>query len=212
VAFDKLRAHDHERSVVAVSQRNEELVSRHLDALATAAHGAASAAPVVNEWGHRLAAVFAAGGKVLTCGNGGSAAEAQHLSGELLGRSRHERRPLPAIALSVDSSAVTAIVNDYGAEELFARQVHAHGRRGDVLVALSTSGTSPNIIAAAKAGLDLGVTVWALTGPAPNPLAAVSDSAIAVDAPTVATVQEIHLCLIHALCFALDEALQIPTR
>ena len=125
-------------------------------------------------------------------------------------RFREERRPLPAIALTADSSAVTAIVNDYGAEELFARQVQAYGRRGDVLVALSTSGTSPNIIAAAKAGLDLGVTVWALTGPAPNPLAALSDSAITVDAPTVATVQEIHLCLVHALCIALDESLQAP--
>ena len=89
--------------------------------------------------------------------------------------------------------------------------MQAYGRRGDVLVALSTSGTSPNVIAAAKAGLDLGVTVWALTGPAPNPLAALSDSAIAVDAPTVATVQEIHLSLVHALCIALDEALQVAT-
>jgi D-sedoheptulose 7-phosphate isomerase len=87
--------------------------------------------------------------------------------------------------------------------------VRAYGRRGDVLVALSTSGTSPNVIEAAKAGLDLGVTVWAMTGPAPNPLAALSDSAIAVDAPTVATVQEIHLSLVHALCIALDEALQV---
>jgi D-sedoheptulose 7-phosphate isomerase len=194
-----------------VSRSNEELVSQHLEALAIAAQQAASAAPVVSEWGQHLAAVLAAGGKLLACGNGGSAAEAQHLTGELLGRFRHERRPLPAIALTADSSAVTAIVNDYGAEELFARQMHAYGRRGDVLIALSTSGTSPNVIAAAKAGLDLGVTVWALTGPAPNPLAAVSDSAIAVDAPTVATVQEIHLCLVHALCIALDEALQVPT-
>lgn len=195
-----------------MSQSNDELVTRHLYALATAAGEAASAAPVIHEWGRRLAAVFAAGGKLLTCGNGGSAAEAQHLTAELLGRFGHERQPLPAIALGADSSALTAILNDYGADELFARQVHAHGRRGDVLVALSTSGTSPNVIAAAKAGLDIGVTVWALTGPAPNPLAAVSDSAIAVDAPTVATVQEIHLCLIHALCLALDEALQVPTR
>lgn len=197
---------------MAVSPGNGEPVSRHFDALAIAAREAASAAPVVEEWGRRLAVVFGGEGKLLACGNGGSAAEAQHLAGELLGRFRHERRPLPAIALSADSSAVTAIVNDYGAEELFARQVQAYGRRGDVLVALSTSGTSPNVIAAAKAGLDLGVTVWALTGPAPNPLAAVSDSAIAVNASTVATVQEIHLCLIHALCLALDEALQISAR
>ena len=201
----------HEGSAMAVSPGAGELVSRHFDALATAPRQAASAAPVIQEWGQHLAAVFAAGGKLLVCGNGGGAAEAQHLTGELLGRFEHERQPLPSIALSADSSAVTAIVNDYGAEELFARQVQAHGRRGDVLVALSTSGISPNVIAAAKAGLDLGVTVWALTGPAPNPLATVSDSAIAVDAPTGATVQEIHLCLFHALCLALDEALQVRT-
>ena len=185
-----------------------ELVGRHLDDLAAAAQVAQSAAPVVADWGQRLAEVFAAGGKLLACGNGGSAAEAQHLTGELLGRFRDERRPLPAVALSTDSSAVTAIANDYGFEELFARQVRAYGRPGDVLVGLSTSGTSPNVIAAARAGLDLGVTVWAMTGPAPNPLAALSDSAIAVDAPTVATVQEIHLSLVHALCIALDKALQ----
>jgi D-sedoheptulose 7-phosphate isomerase len=184
-----------------------ELVGRHLDDLAAAARIAQSAAPVVSQWGQDLADIFAAGGKLLACGNGGSAAEAQHLTGELLGRFRDERRPLPAVALSADSSAVTAIANDYGIEELFARQVQAYGRPGDVLVAISTSGTSPNVIAAAKAGLDLGVTVWALTGPAPNPLAALSDSAIAVDAPTVATAQEIHLSLINALCIALDKAL-----
>ena len=184
-----------------------ELVSGHLDDLASAARAAQSAAAVAAEWGERLAEVFAAGGKLIACGNGGSAAEAQHLTGELLGRFREERRPLPAIALTADSSAVTAIANDYGIEELFARQVRAYGRPGDVLVALSTSGTSANVIAAAKAGLDLGITVWALTGPAPNPLAALSDSAIAVDAPTVATVQEIHLSLVHALCIALDKAL-----
>jgi D-sedoheptulose 7-phosphate isomerase len=193
----------------ATEGQGVELVSRHLDDLAAAAQVAQTAVPVVAEWGQRLAEVLGAGGKLLTCGNGGSAAEAQHLTGELLGRFREERRPLPAIALSADSSAVTAIANDYGFEELFARQVQAYGRSGDVLVALSTSGTSPNVIAAAKAGLDLGVTVWAMTGPAPNPLAALSDSAIAVNAPTVATVQEIHLSLVHALCIALDRALQV---
>lgn len=188
-----------------------EFVSQHFDDLAVAARATQSAAHVVAEWGERLAEIFAAGGKLLACGNGGSAAEAQHLTGELLGRFRTERRPLPGIALTADAAAVTAIANDYGFEELFARQVQAYGRRGDVLVALSTSGTSPNVIAAAKAGLDLGVTVWAMTGPAPNPLAALSDSAIAVDAPTVATVQEIHLSLVHALCIALDQALNDQT-
>jgi D-sedoheptulose 7-phosphate isomerase len=148
---------------------------------------------------------------VLTCGNGGSASEAQHLTGELVGRFRHDRQPLSAIALCADSSATTAIMNDYGVEDVFARQVRAHGRPGDVLIAFSTSGTSPNVVAAAKAALETGVTVWALTGPAPNPLAALSDSAIPVIAATVATVQEIHLSIVHALCIALDDALGVPT-
>ncbi|HKF89072.1 MAG TPA: SIS domain-containing protein [Propionibacteriaceae bacterium] len=186
-------------------------VSEHLAALATAAEAAVELTPVVAGWAERLAEVFTAGGRVLTCGNGGSASEAQHLTGELVGRFRHDRQPLSAIALCADSSATTAIMNDYGVEDVFARQVRAHGRPGDVLIAFSTSGTSPNVVAAAKAALETGVTVWALTGPAPNPLAALSDSAIPVIAATVATVQEIHLSMVHALCIALDDALGVPT-
>ena len=186
-------------------------VSQHLAALATAAEAADELTPVVAGWAERLAEVFTTGGRVLTCGNGGSASEAQHLTGELVGRFRHDRQPLSAIALCADSSATTAIMNDYGVEDVFARQVRAHGRPGDVLIAFSTSGTSPNVVAAAKAALETGVTVWALTGPAPNPLAALSDSAIPVIAATVATVQEIHLSMVHALCIALDDALGVPT-
>jgi D-sedoheptulose 7-phosphate isomerase len=186
-------------------------VSEHLAALAKAAEAADELTPVVAGWAERLAEVFTAGGRVLTCGNGGSASEAQHLTGELVGRFRHDRQPLSAIALCADSSATTAIMNDYGVEDVFARQVRAHGRPGDVLIAFSTSGTSPNVVAAAKAALETGVTVWALTGPAPNPLAALSDSAIPVIAATVATVQEIHLSMVHALCIALDDALGVPT-
>ena len=181
----------------------------HLLRLATAAARNTGAAATVQRWGEELASVLGGGGRLLACGNGGSAAEAQHLTGELVGRFRHDRRPLAAIALHADSSAATAILNDYGADELYARQVHAHGRPGDVLVALSTSGTSSNVLAAAKAAHDIGVTVWSLTGPAPSPLSAISDDAICVDAPSVATVQEIHLCLVHALCLALDEALGV---
>jgi D-sedoheptulose 7-phosphate isomerase len=186
-------------------------VSEHLAALAQAAEAADELTPLVTGWAQRLADVFAAGGRVLACGNGGSASEAQHLTGELVGRFRHERQPLSAIALCADSAATTAIMNDYGVEDVFARQVRAHGRPGDVLIAFSTSGTSPNVVAAAKAALEIGVTVWALTGPAPNPLAALSDSAIPVAAATVATVQEIHLSMVHALCIALDDALGVPT-
>jgi D-sedoheptulose 7-phosphate isomerase len=185
-------------------------MEEHFAALCKALQRTSSHAPEIHGWGRELATVFRAGGRLLACGNGGSAAEAQHLTGELVGRFRNERRPLSAIALHADTSAGTAIVNDYGGHELFARQVRAHGRPGDILVLLSTSGTSQNVVSAAKAAHDIGVTTWAMTGPAPNPLAALCDRAIAVEAPSTATVQEVHLALVHTLCAALDEALGIP--
>jgi D-sedoheptulose 7-phosphate isomerase len=185
-------------------------VEEHLTELARAVELVRPAAPIISAWAEQLAGVFNRRGRLLACGNGGSASEAQHLTGELVGRFRCERQPLSAIALGADTSATTAILNDYGVEEVFARQVRAHGRPGDVLMAFSTSGTSANVVAAAKAALEIGITVWALTGPAPNPLAALSDSAIPVDAPTVATVQEIHLAVVHSLCIALDHALGVP--
>jgi D-sedoheptulose 7-phosphate isomerase len=163
----------------------------------------------IDSWGRHLAEVLSGGGRLLACGNGGSAAEAQHLTGELVGRFRHERRPLSAIALHADTSALTAIGNDYGVHECFARQVFAHGRPGDVLIALSTSGTSRNVVSTAKAAHEVGMTAWALTGPAPNTLAAVCDDAIAVEAPCSATVQEVHLVLVHTLCLAIDQALGV---
>ncbi|HEX2145458.1 MAG TPA: SIS domain-containing protein [Glycomyces sp.] len=161
-------------------------------------------APRVVRWGAHLAEVLQGGGRLLACGNGGSAAEAQHLTGELVGRFRGDRPPFSAIALHADTSAATAILNDYGEHEYFARQVRAHGRPGDILMALSTSGTSHNVINAAKAALQEGLTVWGLTGPAPNPLAILADDAIGVEAGTTATVQEAHLAIIHALCEAFD--------
>lgn len=186
-----------------------ELTRDHLTALAAAAAANAAAAETVHSWALQLADVLSGGGRLLACGNGGSAAEAQHLTGELVGRFRYDRRPYSALALHADTSAATAILNDYGLDELFARQVLAHGRPGDVLVALSTSGSSSNVLAAAKAAREIGVTVWSLTGPAPNPLAAISDDAVCVEAPTTATVQEIHLSLVHALCLAFDHALGV---
>ena len=184
-------------------------VAEHFAALAESAATLGPLVPQIRDWGRRLAEMYARDGRLLACGNGGSAAEAQHLTGELVGRFRHDRRPLSAIALHADTSALTAILNDYGTDEFYARQVRAHGRSGDVLMAFSTSGTSANVLAAAKAAHEVGVEVWALTGPAPNPLAALSDSALAISAPTVATVQEIHLSVVHALCLALDEELGV---
>lgn len=154
----------------------------------------------LERWGRRLAELFAEGGRLLVAGNGGSAAEAQHLTAELVGRYESERAPFSAIALHADTSSLTAIANDFGSEDAFARQVRAHGRPGDVLLAISTSGESGNVLAAARAAREGGLLSWALTGPAPNRLAALSDDALAVDAERSATVQEAHLVAIHVLC------------
>lgn len=160
----------------------------------------------IEAWGQDLAERLVAGHRLLVAGNGGSAAEAQHLTAELVGRFRDERQPLSAIALHTDTSSVTAIGNDYGPDEVYARQVRAHGRAGDVFVGLSTSGRSPNVLAAAEAARLAGLRTWALTGPRPNPLAACCTDVIAVDAPSTATIQEVHLVVIHLLCAAIDAA------
>ncbi|MDT5203496.1 MAG: D-sedoheptulose 7-phosphate isomerase [Mycobacterium sp.] len=183
------------------------MIETHFAELASAVARLEPTAAQLTGWGSQLATVFGRGGRLLACGNGGSAAEAQHLTAELVGRFKDERQPLSAIALHADTSAVTAIANDYGVEEIFARGVRAHGRPGDVLVALSTSGSSPNVLAAVKAAKDIGVTTWAMTGPAPNPLLSMCDDGIGVEAQSTATVQEIHLALLHGLCIALDQVL-----
>jgi phosphoheptose isomerase len=161
----------------------------------------------IDAWGARLARVLAGGGRLLAAGNGGSASQAQHLTSELVGRYRDERRPLSAIALCAEGPALTAIGNDYGVEAVFARQVHAHGRRGDVLIALSTSGSSPNLLRAVEAAAECGMTTWALSGRPDNPLALACDDAVCVESPHTATVQEVHLVAIHLLCAAVDRAL-----
>jgi D-sedoheptulose 7-phosphate isomerase len=154
-------------------------------------------------WGEELARRLLRGSRLLAAGNGGSAAEAQHLTAELVGRFDGERVPFSAISLHAETSAVTAIANDYGFEELFARQVRAHARTGDVLMLLSTSGKSPNLLRAAETAARLGVVSWALTGPGPNPLAASCDEAVTIDAPA-ANAQECHLIALHAMCRAFD--------
>jgi D-sedoheptulose 7-phosphate isomerase len=180
---------------------------RHLDELEEPLAALRRDAPRVEAWGRRLAAVLASGGRLLTAGNGGSAAQATHLSSELVGRYRDDRPPFSAIALCSESSAVTAIGNDYGIEEVFARQVRAHGRAGDVLVALSTSGNSPNVLAAVAAANASGMTTWGLCGRPGSALQQACDEALCVDSPHTATVQEIHLIAVHLLCAAFDEEL-----
>ena len=185
----------------------------HLEELVTAARSFESCVDVADSWGTRLASVLDAGGRLLAAGNGGSAAQAQHLTAELVGRYRDDRDPFSAICLTAETSSLTAIANDYPTEELFARQVQAHGRPGDVLVLMSTSGSSPNIVTAAERGRQVGMQVWAFTGPRPNPLADVADEALCVDARFTATVQELHLVGLHILCAGLDRELGvIPAR
>lgn len=182
----------------------------HLRDLALAARRFDAQSAKVRRWGLRLADVLQSGGRLLACGNGGSAAQAQHLTAELVGRFETERRPLAAIPLHADTSTLTALMNDYGPEELYARQVRAHGRPGDVLVCMSTSGASRNVLAAARTAGELGLVTWAVTGPAPNPLAGVCTDAVTVDAADTATVQEIHLAVVHMLCAAVDAVIAAP--
>ena len=176
---------------------------------AAAAH--MRAAPALQDPLDRAAAVLgetlARGGKVLVCGNGGSAAESQHFAAELTGRFRRERRGLAALALSVDTSALTSIANDYGFERVFARQVEALGRPGDALVAISTSGQSPNVVRAAEAAAAGGLAVVALTGAAAGRLGELATVTLAVPEPVVAHVQEVHLTVLHVLCDEIERAL-----
>jgi D-sedoheptulose 7-phosphate isomerase len=180
---------------------------QHLAALAGPLAALEADVDRIDAWGRQLARVLAGGGRLLAAGNGGSAAQAQHLTSELVGRYRDDRPAFSAIPLHADTSALTAIVNDYSGAALFARQVEAHGRAGDVLVALSTSGSSRNVLAAVDAAHGRGMTTWALTGRLPNPLAACCDEAVCVDAPATATVQEVHQVVVHLLCAAVDVAL-----
>jgi D-sedoheptulose 7-phosphate isomerase len=180
----------------------------HVASLTAALGTVSDQVETLDRWGRLLADVLTGGnrGRLLAAGNGGSAAQAQHLTAELVGRYRADRPPFSAICLTAETSSLTAIANDYPADELFARQVEAHGRAGDVLVLLSTSGRSPNAVSAARRARGCGITVLAMTGPAPNPLQAVADDAVCIDSEWTATVQECHLVALHLLCAAFDAA------
>jgi D-sedoheptulose 7-phosphate isomerase len=183
------------------------ILDAHLAGLAAALIPFREAAGKLARWGTELAWTVGTGGRLLVAGNGGSAAEAQHLAAELVGKLRDDRTPLSAIALAAETSSLTAIGNDYGYAEVFARQVRAHGRPGDVLLLLSTSGRSANLLAAACAAREAGVRAWAFTGPAPNPVADACDDALAVPSPDPQVVQEMHLVSVHVLCEYVELAL-----
>ena len=151
-----------------------------------------------------LAQVFKKGGKVLIFGNGGSAADAQHLAAEFVNRFLVERPPLAALALTTDTSILTAVANDYDFREVFAKQVRALGRRGDAALGISTSGKSPNVVAGLKAARELGLKTLALSGGDGGPVAAAADLALIVASRNTPRVQEVHITIGHVLCDLVD--------
>lgn len=189
-----------------------ECVIEHVGRLGELLDRCAGQWTVAADWGLQLAKLLPTGARLLVAGNGGSAAQAQHLSAEFVGRYQGERRPYSSIVLHGDTSATTAIANDYGVEEMFARQVEAHGRAGDVCLLISTSGSSANLLAAARRAAARDVQVWAMTGPRPNPLAELADDVLAVDCAETSTVQEAHLVALHLICEAFDAALAEQER
>jgi len=179
----------------------------HVRYLTEALAGSGPAVASATRWGRELAGLLPGGARLFAAGNGGSAAQAAHLTAELVGRYRDDRRPFSAVALHAEVSALTAITNDYGHDEGFARQLEAHARPGDVAVLLSTSGGSPNVVRAAQRARECGVLCWAMTGRGPNALTEAADDFLTVDSAFTATVQEVHLVLLHVLCAGLDAEL-----
>lgn len=188
-----------------MSTTNFAMHFKHHIALAEAVQSSLGAR--VLQAAHLLISVLQSGGKVLLCGNGGSAADAQHIAAELTGRyEAKERRALPALALSTDSSALTAISNDLGYDRVFARQVEAHGRAGDVLIGISTSGQSPNVIAAVDEAQQRGLKTIGLLGRDGGALAIMVDLPIVVPSSHTPHIQEMHITIGHFLCAVVDDA------
>jgi D-sedoheptulose 7-phosphate isomerase len=163
--------------------------------------------PAMVAAGEALIACYRGGGKAMLCGNGGSAADAQHLAAEFVGRFLTERRPLPALALHANSSALTAIGNDYGYDQTFARQVEAFARPGDVVVGLTTSGNSGNVVEAFRRAHALGLRTIALTGRSGGKLREHADYLLNVPSDETPRIQECHILMGHCLCEAVEQAL-----
>lgn len=162
---------------------------------------------IINSASNILVSTINSGGKILICGNGGSASDAQHMAGELVGRFEAERNGIPVIALTPDSALVTAVSNDYGFEHLFARQVTALGRKGDALIGISTSGNSKNIINALKTAKNIGLQTIAMTGE--NGGEAEQNADLTIKAPSKRTcrIQEAHITIIHILCGIIENSI-----
>lgn len=186
---------------------NAELTRTHFAESIAVKQAAQALAPQIADAGALMARTLQSGGKLLACGNGGSASDAQHFSGELLGRFERERDGLPAIALSTDTSAMTAIANDYEFDQVFAKQVHALGRAGDLLLGISTSGNSANVLAAMTAAHGRDMRIVALTGRDGGRLAQAlrpDDIELRVPAQRTCRIQETHILIIHCLCDIID--------
>jgi D-sedoheptulose 7-phosphate isomerase len=166
-------------------------------------------APRIARWAELLRERLEAGRTVLTAGNGGSAAHAAHLAGELAGRFRHERPGLRSVCLNSDGPTLTAIANDYGYQEVFARQVRTLTGPGDVVILFSTSGQSANVLAAARAARERGATTLAVTGPGDNPLRELADDTLVALGAHTAAIQDAHQVALHALCAGLDRLLGV---
>ena len=160
---------------------------------------------VIQLMAERCKEALKAGNKVLFCGNGGSAADAQHLAAELIGRFQKERRSLASIALTTDTSILTAVANDYGYDEVFARQVEGLGRSGDVLIGISTSGNSANVVKAALKARDTGMHTIAFTGEGGGKLKDICDITFAVPSKVTARIQEMHIMVGHIMCELVEE-------
>jgi D-sedoheptulose 7-phosphate isomerase len=190
-----------------MSQAHAEVVVAML-AEAARLHGeSVSAAGPAAAAAEAMVAALRGGGRILACGNGGSAADAQHFAAELVGRFERERAAMAAIALTTDTSILTAIANDYDYSRVFARQVEALGRRGDVLLGISTSGGSASVLAAFEAAKAAGVTTVALTGRDGGRVGAAADIHVNVPAASTARVQEVHRTLLHAVCALIEREL-----
>jgi D-sedoheptulose 7-phosphate isomerase len=161
--------------------------------------------PDIERAGQLICSTLRDGRKILICGNGGSAADAQHIAAELVGRYEQPRRSWPAIALTTDTSALTALSNDFGYVEVFARQVAGLGVAGDLLIAISTSGQSPNVLKAAEAARELGCKIIGMTGESAEPLASLCDVCVAVPSRRTSRAQEAHITIAHLWCEMVDQ-------
>ncbi len=189
---------------------SKEWISQELHSVAESFRALAELAPTIAEIAERCTAALKAGGKVMFCGNGGSAADSQHLAAEFVGRYKLERPALHSVALTVDTSILTAVGNDYGYDEIFRRQVEGIGKAGDVLIGLSTSGNSRNVVLAFEKARSMGITTVALTGAGGGKMKETADIALPVPAGITNHIQEMHITCGHLIC-ELTEKMLFPT-